>query len=101
MPHEKRIVICTGPEDPHAFDCIPLLPRTGELDRLCPKCLGHGEWNAEFDLASQRSVRCICDKCDGRGWIETGDDPVPVDDIELGPDGAPRWVVRWEERDDR
>lgn len=101
MSHERRIVTCSGPQDPHAFDNIPQRPRSGELDRPCPECLGHGQWNAEFDLASQRSKRCLCDKCDGRGWIETGDDLVPRDDIERAPGGAPRWTVRWDVSDDR
>lgn len=101
MAHEKRIVTCSGPDDPHAFDCIPLRPRTGALDRVCPLCHGHGQWNAEFDLASLRSKRVICPKCDGRGWIETGDDLVPSDDIVLGPDGAPRWITRLDPSDDR
>lgn len=101
MAHESRIVTCTGPADAHAFDGIPLQPRSGDLDRACPLCLGHGEWNAELDLASQRSRRCLCPKCDGRGWIETGDDLVPSPDIERGADGEPRWVTRMEPSDDR
>lgn len=101
MAHEKRIVTCTGPHDPHALDGIPLAARTGDLDRACPLCRGHGQWNVEFDLASQRSKRCICGKCDGRGWIETGDDPVPSPDIELSGDGHPRWVIRYAPSDDR
>ena len=101
MAHEKRIVTCSGPHDPHAFDGIPLRPRQGELDKVCPLCAGHGQWNAELELASQRSKRSICDKCDGRGWIETGDDMVPTPDIGLSADGAPRWFTRWEPSDDR
>lgn len=101
MAHDSRIVTCVGPGDPHAFDGIPLQPCTGELDRCCPICGGHGQWNVEFDLASQRSKRSICDKCDGRGWIETGDDMVPAPDIELGPGGAPQWVTRLAPSDDR
>ncbi|MDE2596183.1 MAG: hypothetical protein KGL44_04815 [Sphingomonadales bacterium] len=101
MSHEKRIVTCSGPHDAHAFDGIPLQPRRGDLDRVCPVCGGHGQWNAEFDLASQRSKRCFCDKCDGRGWIETGSDLVPRPDIELAPDGTPRWVTRYDPSDDR
>lgn len=101
MAHEKRIVTCAGPQDPHAFDCIPVLPRAGNLDKLCPKCLGHGGWNSEIDLASLRAMRVLCDKCDGRGWIETGDDMVPSHDIERGPDGVPRWVTRLTPSDDR
>ena len=101
MPHERRIVTCSGPEDPHAFEGIALRPRSGELDRPCPVCLGHGAWNAELDLASLRARRALCGTCGGRGWIETGDDPVPHDDIDRGPDGAPRWTVVWEPGEDR
>lgn len=101
MAHEKRIVTCTGPLDAHALDGIPQCLRHGELDRICPICLGHGQWNIEFDLISQRSKRHICDGCDGRGWIETGDDPVPSHDIVRHADGHPQWTVRMETSDDR
>lgn len=101
MSHPSRIVTCSGPHDPHALDGIPVQPRTGDLDRACPVCLGHGQWNREFDLVSQRSKRCLCGKCDGRGWIETGDDPVPSPDIERSADGQPRWFVRYSPSDDR
>ncbi|WP_088310942.1 hypothetical protein [Novosphingobium sp. B 225] len=101
MAHDSRIVLCSGPHDPHAFDGITIQPRRGDLDRPCPLCLGRGQWNREFDLASQRSKRCLCDKCDGRGWIETGDDLVPSPDVELSPEGQPRWVTRYAPSDDR
>jgi hypothetical protein len=101
VSHEKRIVICLGPQDPHAFDGIPAQPRRGNLDRVCPVCFGHGQWNQEIDLVSQRCKRHICDKCDGRGWIETGDDMVPTPEIVRGPDGAPRWVTRLDPSDDK
>ena len=101
MAHDKRIVTCSGPGDPHAFDGIAVQHRSGALDKVCPLCAGHGQWNTEFDLASQRSKRALCHKCDGRGWIETGDDPVPSPDIECAPGEAPRWVTRWAPSDDR
>lgn len=101
MPHQTRIVSGIGPGDPHAFEGIPVQPRNGQLDRLCPVCRGHGQWNTEFDLASQRSKRRICDKCDGRGWIETGDDPVPSSDIGRDERGRPRWFTRLDPSDDR
>ena len=75
--------------------------RLGELDVVCPVCAGHGEWNVEIDLASQRCKRQICSKCDGTGWIETGNDLVPSFDIELSPDGSPRWITRLSPSDDR
>jgi hypothetical protein len=99
MSHEKRIVLCSGPRDPHAFDGIPALPRLGNLDEECPKCAGHGQWNAEIDLVSQRSKRQVCDTCDGRGWIETGDDLVSSHDIEMSPEGHPQWVTRLDPAD--
>ena len=68
---------------------------------MCPVCAGHGQWNSEVDLVSQRSRRCLCPKCDGRGWIETGDDMVPSPDIALSQDGYPMWVTRLEPSDDR
>lgn len=94
MAHEQRIVYCTGPGDPHAFDGISRLARSGDLDAACPDCLGHGQWNRQFDLASQRSIRDLCDRCEGRGWIETGQDSVHAHDIELSADGHPQWVLR-------
>lgn len=100
MPHETRIVLCSGPQDAHAFDGISLKPRRGDLDALCPLCAGYGEWNREIDLASQRSKRHCCDKCDGRGWIETGDDLVPSHDIVMSAQGYPQWVVRLDRSDD-
>ena len=100
MPHEARLVHPRGPGDPHAFDGIPVQHRSGQLDRVCPLCRGHGQWNTEFDLASQRSKRHICGKCDGRGWIETGDDQVPSHDIGLSEDGSPRWFTRLDPSDD-
>jgi len=104
--NERRLRIgidltCSGPHDPHAFDGIPVRHRTGDLDRVCPVCSGHGQWNTEYDLISQRSKRHICAKCDGRGWIETGDDMVPSHDIEMSPDGYPRWVLKHGPSDDR
>lgn len=101
MSHEKRLVTCMGPNDAHAFDGISLHPRHGQLDRVCPVCRGHGMWNTEFDLVSQRSKRHICEKCDGRGWIETGDDLVPSHDTELSEGGQPRWITRLDPSDDR
>jgi hypothetical protein len=99
MSHEKRIVHCSGPQDPHAFDGIPVQPRRGDLDAICPDCTGHGQWNREIDLASHRSKRHFCERCDARGWLETGDDLVPGHDIELSQDGHPQWVIRMEPPD--
>lgn len=101
MAHERRIATCNGPQDEHAFHGITRQLRSGDLDKVCPLCAGHGQWNREIDLVSQRSKRCICTKCDGRGWIETGDDLVPSPDIELSEDGVPRWFVRYDPSDDR
>ena len=100
MSHAKRIVHCTGPQDAQAFHGITVEPRLGDLDLVCPLCVGHGQWNVEIDLVSQRSKRHVCDKCDGRGWIETGDDLVPSHDIGMSPEGYPQWVVRLDPSDD-
>jgi DnaJ-class molecular chaperone len=101
VSHEKRIVTCTGPQDSHALHGIPVQPRSGDLDVRCPVCAGYGQWNSEIDLVSHRSKRCICAKCDGRGWIETGDDLVPSHDIEMSAEGYPMWVTRLDPSDDR
>jgi len=94
VAHETRIVQCAGPLDPHATDGIPLCPRRGELDEMCDVCGGRGQWNREIDLVSHRSKRTVCPRCEGRGWIETGDDLIRTDDIELSREGRPQWVVR-------
>lgn len=96
MAHESRLVTDITPGDPHAFDGIPRMVRGGDLDSPCPICHGHGQWNNEFDLASQRSKRTICPNCEGRGWIETGSDPIATDDIVLTEEAYPDWVVRLE-----
>jgi len=100
MPHASHIVLCDGPDSPHALDIVPLQPRKGELDAKCPRCHGHGEWNVEIDLVSFRCKRAICDRCGGAGWIETGTDPVGFPDIERSPEGYPQWVVNFVPRDD-
>jgi hypothetical protein len=100
MPHASNIVRCDGPDSPHAFDIIPLKPRNGMLDARCPVCHGHGEWNVEIDLVSFRSKRAVCDRCLGAGWVETGTDPVGYPDIELSPQGKPRWIVNYVPRED-
>jgi hypothetical protein len=100
VSHEKRIIFCSGPFEPHALHGITVLPRHGNLDVCCPICAGYGQWNAQIDLNSQRSIRTCCSKCDGRGWIETGDDLVPTHDIVMGTDGYPKWVVRLDPTDD-
>jgi hypothetical protein len=94
VSHETRIVHCSGPLDLHAFQGISVLPRDGDLDALCPLCAGHGQWNDEIDLTSQRSRRHVCETCDGRGWIETGDDLVSAHDVVMSVEGYPQWVTR-------
>lgn len=94
MPHPSAIVVCQGPDSPHAFDNVPLLPRGGTLDARCAVCRGHGQWNVELDLVSFRCKRAICDHCLGAGWVETGGDPVSVPDIVRSADGHPMWIVR-------
>ena len=101
MSHPSNIIYCTGPHDPHALDGISLRHRTGDLDARCPVCGGHGQWNTQIDLVSHRSMRHICTKCDGRGWIETGDDMVPSHAIERSEAGHPVWTVRLDPSDDR
>lgn len=101
MSHQSRLVLCNCAADPHALDGIAVRPRSGALDVICPVCAGHGEWNVEIDLTSQRCKRAICPKCDGRGWLETGDDLVPSPDIARSPEGHPAWVTRLDPSDDR
>ena len=100
VAHASHVVHCDGPDDPHAFDLVPLQPRNGTLDAMCPICAGHGQWNAEIDLVSFRCKRAICGHCYGAGWVETGEDPVGVPDVVMAPDGHPKWVTRFVERDE-
>jgi len=72
MPHASTVMYRDGPESPRAFDRVPLQPRNGALDALCPECHGDGGWNTEIDLASLRCRRANCDRCDRAGWAESG-----------------------------
>jgi hypothetical protein len=99
MSHASNIVFCDGPDSPHAFDVVPLQPRNGSLDAMCPVCKGRGQWNTEIDLVSFRCKRMACDRCHGAGWVETGTDPVGLPDIEVSPEGYPRWTIRLEPSD--
>jgi hypothetical protein len=96
MPHASNILYCDGPDSPHAFDIVPLQPRNGSLDAMCPVCKGHGQWNTEIDLVSFRCKRAGCDRCFGAGWVETGNDPVGFPDIEISPEGHPQWTIRYD-----
>ena len=100
MPHASNIVYCDGPDSPHAFDIVPLQPRKGSLEAMCPVCKGRGQWNTEIDLVSFRCKRTACDRCHGAGWVETGSDPVGLPDIEIAPGGYPRWTLRFEAADE-
>jgi hypothetical protein len=95
MGHASDIVLCSGPDAPHAFDNVPLIARNGALDAVCPTCRQHGQWNGEIDLVSFRCKRVICDACWGMGWIETGDDAPAVWDIKLDANGQPQWFTRY------
>lgn len=96
IPHAGNIVLCAGPDSPHAFDVIPLQPRNGMLDTLCTVCHGHGQWNVEIDLVSFRCKRAICAQCYGAGWIETGKDPAGHPNIVMSPEGYPKWVTEFD-----
>jgi hypothetical protein len=84
-----------APGSPHALDNVSLQPRNGTLDALCPVCGGYGQWNSEIDLVSFRCKRAICDRCLGAGWVETGDDPIALADIEVLPGGEAHWITRY------
>lgn len=99
MTHSSNIVYCAGPQDAHALDNVPLQLRNGSLDAKCPVCEGYGQWNSEIDLVSFRCKRTICDRCHGFGWVETGDDPIALPDIEMSPKGYPRWYTRYMPKD--
>jgi hypothetical protein len=100
MPHASNIVTCDGPDSPHAFDLVPVQPRTGMLDAMCPVCHGRGQWNVEIDLVSFRCKRTPCARCYGEGWVETGSDPVGLPDIEMTAAGYPKWTIRYVPHDE-
>ena len=93
MSNRGPLLICQGPDDAHALDDIPIRPREGKLDAICPTCHGRGQWNREL-YGQGRTIRHACDHCLGLGWLETGDDAIPVPDIVLGPHGHPKWITR-------
>lgn len=96
MPHASNIVRCDSPDSPYALDTIPVRPRNGTLDALCPVCRGRGQWNTEIDLVSFRCKRMTCAECHGAGWVETGSDPVALPDIVMSENGHPQWTVRYQ-----
>jgi hypothetical protein len=93
MSQHDAILTCRGPADAHALDDIPVRPREGNLDAICPTCQGRGQWNRSI-YGQGRVVREGCDHCMGLGWLETGEDAIPIPDIVLGPGGHPRWITR-------
>ena len=99
MPHGINTVLCSGPDSPHAFDNVPLQPRNGTLDDKCPVCHGYGQWNTQIDLASFRCQRAVCNYCYGAGWVETGNDPIGLPDIVMSPEGYPKWIIRYVNKD--
>lgn len=52
MPHASNIVQCDGPDSPHAFDSVPVQPRRGTLDTICPVC--EGRRSGELPLQAYR-----------------------------------------------
>lgn len=94
MPNASNVGYCKGPVSPHAFDIVPLQPRYGSLDAMCPVCKDRGQWSIEIDLVSFRCKRTGCDRCFGAGWVEAGTDPVGFPDIVLSPQDRPQWTVR-------
>lgn len=93
MTNHGPVFTCQSPDDAHALDDIPVAARQGKLDAMCPTCHGRGQWNREI-YGHGRTIRQPCDHCLGLGWLETGDDAIPVPDIVVGPNGRPRWISR-------
>lgn len=87
------VIVLSGLQDPRALEGIPVQPRRGELDIVCPSCRGRGQYNVELHPHG-RSKREVCPDCRGDGWIETSGDATPAHDIAL-VDGQPQWVTRY------
>ncbi len=80
-----------GPDDPGAFFNIPIQDKPDCAEALCPKCKGHGAWNAVLNNAGTfRNLIQACERCRGDGWVDTDGHDL-VDDIIL-INGAPAWV---------
>jgi DnaJ-class molecular chaperone len=56
----------------------------------CSSCEGHGQFNSMIDLHSFRSIRGICDQCDGTGYLV--DDKKIIQTIIYT--NYPKWVQR-------
>jgi hypothetical protein len=93
------IIVLSGPQDPRAYEGIPVQPRRGDLDLPCPTCKGRGQYNVELHPHG-RSKREVCPDCRGDGWIETSGDATAVADIVM-VDGHPQWVTRYVPIDNR
>jgi hypothetical protein len=87
------IIVLSGPQDPRAYEGIPVQPRRGDLDLPCPTCKGRGQYNVELHPHG-RSKREVCADCRGDGWIETSGDATAVSDIVM-VNGHPQWVTRY------
>jgi hypothetical protein len=87
------IVHCDGPHHPRALEGIPVQPRRGDLDTICPTCQGRGQWNREIH-GHGRSKREPCPTCHGDGWLETSGDATPIPDIVV-VNGHAQWTVRY------
>lgn len=90
-------IIISGPDQPHAFDGIPIDRRPPHADSRCATCSGHGAWNVLLHLDTGRCIIQACDDCDGSGWICSNGDR-HVDDIVM-IDGHPAWVVEVRRRE--
>lgn len=83
-------MLTTGPDDPHAFENIPVQERLDFADHKCAKCGGHGEWNAEV-FGGGRCIVKMCDVCHGFGWLGHNGETARMDIIQVN--GHPQWVL--------
>jgi hypothetical protein len=89
--HAEAPKIECGPTHPEAFLNLAVKTRPPYAEALCPKCRGHGAWNAVLNNAGTfRNLVQACDRCRGDGWVDTDGDDY-VDDIIM-IDGHPAWV---------
>jgi hypothetical protein len=85
-------IIISGPDQPHAFDGIPIDRRPDHRSSTCATCKGHGAWNVLLHQDTGRCVIQACDDCDGSGWTSDPDKRV-VDEIVYDERGRPRWAL--------
>lgn len=89
MSHSSQPLAISGPDDPHAFDGLPVLFRGAAA---CRTCQGRGCRNDILHPDSFRARLAICADCLGTGRHAEGG-LLRIHDVVM-IDGLPAWTVR-------